>query len=569
MTESSAVLMQGGAVIAAAEQERFTRIKHDGGIPYAAIANVLEQAQIEFSDVDTVAVYWNPYNLAYRLRWMSKLALTKPSEFVRKFKRGVSVLGGDHVAAEDSGWLDILRIKSKLARVFGYTHPDIRFIDHHMTHMTSCFYGSGFDEAAILIMDGAGEAACTTTAVGKGTTIEVLDEHLLPHSLGHYYSSITGYLGFKMLDGEYKLMGLSPYGDTSGAKWIRDNYLVTPKPGRYAVQGDALDYHRSLAGDFSGKLQDHFGPARPCREDVEFTDTHRDIAASAQRAFEEVVLDLAENLQRRTGMKRLVIAGGCGLNCVANGQILRHGVFEEIYVPPVSHDAGGALGAAMWVYQQETGKRPEPVTHAQYGPGFSDQQIETALNGHKDLNWEKLDDEQLFSRGAEALAKGEVLTWFQGRMEFGPRALGNRSFLADPRSDSIRDVINEKIKKRELFRPFAPSVKAERATEYFDINQPSPFMTIIVPVRDTARDKIPAVTHVDGTARPQTVERETNPRYWQLLDQFEKKTGVACLLNTSFNIQEPIVCTPGEALNTFGGSLTDALLIGNYWVTHA
>jgi carbamoyltransferase len=433
--------------------------------------------------------------------------------------------------------------------------------------MASGVYGSKFDTCAILIMDGAGEAACTTWARGREGQLTTIDEHLLPHSLGHFYSAVTGYLGFKMLDGEYKLMGLSPYGDPSGGGWIRQNLLRSVGPGRYRLESDGLDYHEALRGRFAGAFADHFGPPRPPEEGGEFNDRHRDIAASAQRAFESVVLDMARELRRRTRTADLVIAGGCGLNCVANGRILREGIFERTYVPPVPHDAGGALGAAMGLYVALTGKRPHSLDHAQLGPEYSNVQIQKALEQYADLHAEELDEGSLVRRTADWLAAGSVIGWIQGRMEYGPRALGNRSFLADPRSDSIRDVINQKIKKRELFRPFAPSVKAEKASNYFELDQDSPFMTIVVPVRQQARSLIPAVTHVDGTARPQTVDRAINQRYWKLLDAFEKRTGVACLLNTSFNIQEPIVCTPEEALATFARSDVDALAIGDFWIT--
>jgi carbamoyltransferase len=276
---------------------------------------------------------------------------------------------------------------------------------------------------------------------------------------------------------------------------------------------------------------------------------------------------MVRELRRRTQTAYLVIAGGCGLNCVANGRILREGIFEHIYVPPVPHDAGGALGAAMGLYVALTGRRPDSLDHAQLGPSCDNGQIRTALEGHAGFRAEELDEGSLVGRTADWLAAGRVVGWIQGRMEYGPRALGNRSFLADPRSDSIRDVINQKIKKREQFTPFASSVKAEVASDYFELNQDSPFMTIVVPVKQKARGLIPAVTHVDGTARPQTVARATNPRYWKLLDAFEKWTGVACLLNTSFNIQEPIVCTPQEAFDTFARSDVDALAIGDFWIT--
>ncbi|MEN9581597.1 MAG: hypothetical protein RJA70_4606 [Pseudomonadota bacterium] len=567
MTESSAVLMRDGKVVAAAEEERFSRVKHDGGFPYHAIEFVLGTQGLSLGDVDHVAVYWNPYDLGHRARYLIETALKDPKLFLEKARRALTIWQGASATGQDSGWGSLFQTARHLEQRFGSQPKSVRFLDHHLCHMASAFFASPFEEAAVLIMDGAGEAACTTVGAGRGLTLQVLREHKLPHSLGHFYAAITGYLGFKMLDGEYKLMGLSPYGDPSGSRWIRDHQLTTPAPGTYALNTGALDYHRALRGIFSGPFADHFGPPRTRSEDAPFDDRHRDIAASAQRAFEEVVLDLSADLKKQTGMHSLVIAGGCGLNCTANGKILASGLFEELYVPPVPHDAGGALGAAMLLYSELTGQRPEPLMHAQFGPAFSSAEIASALASFPALRAETVSEDVLLSRSAELLSKGGVMAWFQGAMEYGPRALGNRSFLADPRSDGVRYTLNEKIKKRELFRPFAPSVKAEKASEYFDIGQPSPFMTIIVPVREEKRSSIPAVTHVDGTARPQTVDRSVNPRYWGLLDRFEAITGVPVLLNTSFNIQEPIVCTPTEALTTFSASGVDALALGDVWVT--
>jgi len=568
MTESSAVLMKDGKVVAAAEEERFSRVKHDGGFPYRAIDYVLGSQGLGLGDVDHVAVYWNPYDLGYRARYLLETALKDPRLFLEKARRALAIWQGAS-SGEDSGWGSLFRTARHLEERFGTAPKSVRFLDHHRCHMASCFFPSPFPEAAVLIMDGAGEAACTTVGVGRGTEISLVREHKLPHSLGHYYAAVTGYLGFKMLDGEYKLMGLSPYGDPAGARWIRQNMLKSVARGEYALDTRALDYHRALRGHFEGTFAEHFGPPRARSEDAPFDDRHRDIAASVQRAFEEVVLDLSAELRQRTGLRSLVIAGGCGLNCTANGKILGSGSFDQIYVPPVPHDAGGALGAAMLLYSELTGRRPEPLMHAQFGPSFDRSAIQSALGGFDKLSAEPLAEDELLSRSATLLSTGGVMAWFQGPMEYGPRALGNRSFLADARTDAVRDTLNEKIKKRELFRPFAPSVKAEKAAEYFEINQPSPFMTIIVPVREEKRRVIPAITHVDGTARPQTVERAVNPRYWGLLDRFESLTGVPLLLNTSFNIQEPIVCTPKEALTTFSASGVDALALGDFWVTRA
>ncbi len=567
MTESAAVLLRDGRVVAAAEEERFSRVKHAGGFPHRSVRFVLESQGLTPGDIDHVAVYWDPYQLATRVRYMIATALRDPRLFLEKVRRLGDIWSGN--VGEDSGWGSLFLTGQKFAKHFGQRPRQIHFLDHHTCHVASAVFGSGWEECAVLVMDGSGEAACTTTASAQGIALKILDQHLVPHSLGHFYSAVTGFLGFKMLDGEYKMMGLSPYGDPAGARWIRSQFLRTPAPGRYRLEPGVLDYHRALKGNYDGAFQRYFGPPRERSETAEFTERHSDIAASAQRAFEEVVLDLARELRRTTGMARLAIAGGCGLNCTANGKILAEGIFEEIYIPPVPHDPGGALGAAMLLYLRLTGRRPEPVAHAQFGPAFEGAALDAALARRTDLRAVKLDSGEAIRRAAHALAQGQVISWMQGPMEYGPRALGNRSFLASPLDDGIRDVINQKIKKRELFRPFAPSVKAERAAEYFELEQSAPFMTIVVPVRQEKRAVIPAITHVDGTARPQTVERSLNPRYWQLLDEFEQLTGVPVLLNTSFNIQEPIVCTPDDALATFARSGVDALVLGEYWVTHA
>jgi carbamoyltransferase len=562
MEESAAALMRDGEILAAVEEERFTREKHQGGFPFHSIAYVLESQGLTLADIDHVAVYWDPYKLGHRLRYMLETMLFQPTFFLDRLKCAVAVMGG--VVGPDSGWSSLWRVKKNLVSRFGKPKR-LHYMDHHACHMASCFYPSDFDEAAILIMDASGEAACTTWGVGRGKEIERIDQHLIPHSLGYFYSSVTAYLGFKMFDGEYKMMGLAPYGDPSGAKWMRENYLRSTAPGRYTLDSRALDFVRASRGVFTGTFVDHFGPPRD-GDDGEMTDRYRDVAASAQRAFEEVAIDMAAELKRRTGVRNLAVAGGCGLNCTANGKILAEDIFDRIYVPPVPNDSGGALGAAMLLHQQLTGERPARMEHAQFGPEYGDAEIEEALASHSGVRATKMPQDELIQGAAEALAEGKILCWMQGRMEYGARALGNRSFLADPRSESVRESLNEKIKKREHFRPFAPSVKAEKASEYFELDQPSPFMTLVVPVREDKRAVIPAVTHVDGTARPQTVDRAVNPRYWQLLDRFEALSGVPVLLNTSFNIQEPIVCTPAEAIATFSNSKVDALVIGDYWV---
>lgn len=564
MTESAAVLLEDGVVTAAAEEERFSRVKHQSGVPYRALEWALESRGLSLGDLDQVALYWNPYDLAFRARFMAGTALRSPSLFAERVRRSVTVLRGPEEGA-DAGWGSMFQLRALLEERYGVVPPVVNY-DHHTSHMASCFYPAPFEEAAILIMDGAGESACTSWGFGRGTGIDVLEQHHLPHSLGHFYSAITGYLGFGMLDGEYKVMGLSPYGDPDEvATWIRSRFLISPQRGRYELVPGVLDYHRALRGHFPGAFAERFGPPRQPGDPLE--QRHKDVAAGAQRAFEEVVLDMARALRERTGARNLVIAGGCGLNCVSNGKLLAHAGFDQIYVPPVPHDAGGALGAALLAHVRAEGIRPARIDHAQFGPDITQAEVEAALAERPDLKGERLEPQAIPQRCAETIASGGIVAWVQGRAEFGPRALGNRSFLADPRRADVGDQINVEVKRREPFRPFAPSVKAERADDYFELGQPSPFMTIITPVRPERRAEIPAVTHVDGTARPQTVEREVNPRYWEVLDCFERLTGVPLLLNTSFNIQEPIVLTPREALDTFSRSKIAGLALGDYWVT--
>ncbi|CAN5653459.1 carbamoyltransferase C-terminal domain-containing protein [soil metagenome] len=565
MTESAAVLLKDGVVVAAAEEERFSRRKHQGGFPHRAIRYVLDAEGIQMRDIADVAVYWNPYRFGHRVKVLAASFARHPKTAWAKIRRARQVWNGG--SGEGSGWSTLFRLRQEFVHHFGAAPSRLRYLDHHRCHMAAAFFASPFEESAILIMDGAGEEACTTLGVGRGGELGKLAELRLPHSLGHFYSAVTGYLGFRMLDGEYKMMGLSPAGDPAGAVWIRKHFLQSPRSGQYVLRPEVLDYHRALRGNFDGEFARHFGPPREPDEADDVLDRHRDVAASAQRAFEEVVLDLSAWLRRETGLTSVAIGGGCGLNCTANGRILTSGIFERVYVPPVPHDAGGALGAAMLCYSEVTGRRPAPIRHAQYGPGFDDEQVRIAVRDRVGLTAVHCSEVELVGLAADSLARGEIVAWMQGRMEYGPRALGNRSFLASPLSDGVVGEMNEKIKKREPFRPFAPSVKEESASDYFEISQDSPFMTIIVPVRQDKRSTIPAVTHVDGSARPQTVSREANPRYWSLIDQFQHRTGVPVVLNTSFNIQEPIVCTPEEAMDTYCRSGVEAMAIGNYWVT--
>ena len=570
MGESAAALLKDGILLAAAEEERFTRIKHEGCFPVRAIAFCLAKAGISLAEIEHVGIYWQPFRMGARAKGMLKTAMRNPASFLSQagsaFREFTPSGGGDSVSSQGS-WMELFFVRSLLQKHFGSFRGRLHYLDHHRCHMASTFFASPFEQATILVLDGAGEEVSTTLAVGSGTCLNVLRSIPWPHSLGHFYSTMTGFLGFTMLDGEYKLMGLAPYGTPDYLATIRRNMLITDKPGSYRLNHTFVDYHSALRGRFSPALRQLFG--EPRKDDgAPFTDRHQQIASSTQAAFEAVVLDLASWTFQEGGQQRNVaIAGGCGLNCVANGRLIREGPFERIYVPPAPHDAGCTIGAALLVYHEILGQpRKFQMNHAYYGPAYGDLEIAQALLSRGIEMQPIADEETLLGKTVEVLTGGGVVGWFQGAMEFGPRALGARSFLADPRHETIRDTLNAKIKKRELFRPFAPSVKEESMAEYFDGSQPMPFMTLTLPVRAEQRHRIPAVTHIDGSARVQTVRRSDNPRYWKLLDMFEHRTGVPVLLNTSFNIQEPIVCTPDEALTTFLKSGVDALVMGNYFI---
>lgn len=570
MGESGAALIKNGVLVAAVEEERFTRNKHEGCFPLRSIRACLECEGITLQDVAHVAVYWQPWRMGHRIAGVLKSALTRPDAFSRKIARAFAEMtpGGNGEADTEGSWFELFRIGTILAGEFGGFDARIHYLDHHRCHIASSYNVSPFDEATILVFDGAGEKASTTLAVGEGDSFRILRQIAWPHSLGHFYAGITGFLGFKMLDGEYKMMGLAPYNTPDHVRWMRENLLVTDAPGSYRLNTRTLDYHDALDGRFSRTMIDALGEPRRS-DDEPFTERHEKIAASAQAAIEEVIFDLATWAYEAGGRKKnLAISGGCGLNCTANGKLMSEGPFESVFIPPAPHDPGCAVGAAFLLWHEKLGNPREFVMeHGYYGPSFSTERMGNALHARGIHAQRILDEDVIIENTATAIEQGNVVCWFQGRSEFGPRALGNRSFLADPRRDSIRDEINAKIKKREMFRPFAPSVKAECASRYFELNQPSPFMNVIAPVRPEKRDQIPAVTHVDGTARIQTVEKSANPRYWALLDRFEQKTGVPVLLNTSFNIQEPIVNTPEEAVDCFLRSKADVLVLGDYFVS--
>ncbi len=567
--DAAAALVIDGALVAAAEEERFNRIKHSAGFPVRAVQYCLGAAGVRARDVDHVAIARDP-----RARLMHKLlyAARMPGRAVERLRvqRKVGALQDDLARALDVGRTEV--------------PATIQRVEHHRAHLASAFLVSPFDAAALLSIDGFGDFASAMWGVGNGHDMTPGGAVVFPHSLGIFYTALTQYLGFPKYGDEYKVMGLASYGAPEFLDEFRRIVLL-------ATNGDigfrlGLDYfvhHRDGvamtwdAGEpvigrlYSAHLEQRLGPARAPGAAIEAH--HQNVAASMQRRLEEVVLDCLSALQRRTGMRRLCLAGGVAFNCVANGKILEHTGFEEVYVQSAAGDAGLAIGAAMDVWHQQTGSRRSFVMeHAYWGPEFRDAEMRAAIDArraaleHESVVVRAVDHAAELCRSTAAcLADGKVVGWFQGRMEWGPRALGNRSILADPRRAAMRDVLNEKIKRREMFRPFAPSLREDAAAEYFEPSYPSPFMLMAYRVRPEKQAIIPATTHVDGTGRPQTVNARQNALYHALLTEFGRQTGVPVLLNTSFNENEPVVCTPDEAIDCFIRTRMDVLVLG-HWV---
>ncbi|HWM89209.1 MAG TPA: carbamoyltransferase [Thermoanaerobaculia bacterium] len=539
--ESACCLLQDGRLVAAAEEERFSRVKHDPRLPVSAFRYCLKAGGIGIGDVDAVAYYESP---------------------VRKLAR--QLCAGIPPGDSDLAWLDPVRPERAIREGLGYEGP-VLFYGHHASHAASAFFLSGFSAAAVLTVDGVGEWDTTTYGRGDGSRLEVLERVELPHSLGLLYSTITAYLGFEVNDGEYKVMGLAPYGRPRYADRIRS--LVSLGPGGQFTLD--LRYFDFLRGSrmYSQALCDLFGA--PARErESEITQFHQDVAQSLQVVLEEILLEKVRWLHRRTGSRSLCMAGGVALNCVANGRILREGPYERLFVQPAAGDSGGCLGAAALAHVELTGERPghEPMRHAFLGPSWTADEVGTLLaaTGLRALDFRGKETE-LLEAVVDRLTAGKVVGWFHGRMELGPRALGARSLLADPRDPGMRDRLNQVVKKRESFRPFAPSVLLAHAAEHLDLDHPSPFM--LETCRVTSRLKLPAVTHVDGSARPQTVDPEVAPRYAALLQAFRRRTGCPVLVNTSFNVKgEPIVATPVDALLCFASTGIDALVLEDFLI---
>jgi len=580
--DSAAALLKNGEIIAAAQEERFSRKKHDARFPKNAILYCLRSQGISFENVEQVVYYEKPLLTFERLL---------------ETYLGCAPRGGRSFVAAMQVWLkEKLFLKSQLKKnlvkvqlSLGFKSvqlPDLLFSEHHLSHAAAAFYPSPFHEAVILCMDGVGEWATTSAWIGNGNTIRPLWEISFPHSLGLLYSAFTFYCGFKVNSGEYKLMGLAPYGEPKYVDKIKDNLIDIKEDGTFRLDISFFKYHRGfrMTGRKFHKL---FGNP-PRKGETELKQFHMDLAASIQVVTEEIVIKLAKSLRKETGIKNLCLAGGVALNCVANGKLLQEKIFDDLWIQPASGDAGSALGAALVGWHQHQGNErfvnPNDSMKGTYlGPSFSNEEIVKYLN-HINAPFYTFDDTKLYEKLAEELDNGNVIGWFNGPMEFGPRALGGRSIIGDPRNQKMQSLINLKIKYRESFRPFAPSVLEEDIHNQFEMSTKSPYMLLVAPVKknlciemskeqnklfgieklNIKRSSLPAITHVDYSARIQTVSKTTNSRYYNLISAFKRKTGCPTIVNTSFNVRgEPIVCTPQDAYRCFMRTEMDVLVLQN------
>ena len=593
--DSAAVLVMGDEILAAAHEERFSRVKHDARFPTNAVGYVLKESGLQIEDLDAVAFYDKPYLKFERL--LETYHAFAPRG-LKSFLSAMPVWMKEKLFMRKMLWEELGKTAGRqLTR-----RPPLLFPEHHLSHAASAYYPSPYNKAAILTIDGVGEWATATIGVGEGSSIDILRELNFPHSIGLLYSSFTYFCGFRVNSGEYKLMGLAPYGNRDNSRYKRFKEIILDKLVDVRDDGSILlnlkyfDYPTGLRMCRDEKWQELFGVPR--REpETELTGPYMDLALAIQEVTEEIILRLARTTRDLTGCNNLVMAGGVALNCVANGKLLREKIYDRIWIQPAAGDAGGALGAAyaaryIWQGTARTGNpRATDVMQGAYlGPAFDDRDVQRLISkfGASCRHYDNFD--QLCRDTAALLAAGNVVGWFQGRMELGPRALGNRSILGDPRHPQMQKRLNIKIKYREGFRPFAPSVLAEDAQHYFQLDQPSPYMLLVAPVQhqirkplpdnyDTLelydrlyhlRSDIPAITHVDYSARIQTVHKETNEKYWKLIDAFKQLTGCSVIVNTSFNVRgEPIVCTPADAYTCFMRTDMDYLVIGNFFFEKA
>ncbi len=584
--DSAACLIQDGKIVAAAQEERFTRIKHDAAFPENAVKYCLEHSGLSIDEMDAIAFYDKPFLKFERLL---ETYLSFAPKGVRSFVTAIPVW------LKEKMFLKKL-IYDSLKEIEDYDKSDVTllFPEHHLSHAASAFYPSRFEEASILTIDGVGEWATASICHGKGNEIKILRELKFPHSLGLLYSAFTYYLGFKVNSGEYKLMGLAPYGNPESE--LLQDYITKIKSELVDIREDGsiwlnqkyFDYATGLRMVKDRKWEELFG--FPRREDeVELEQHEADLALAIQMVTEEIVILMAKEAKKLTGAKAICMAGGVALNCVANGKLQNEGIFDDVYIQPAAGDAGGAVGAALaaqYIYFEDkrAPETPDSMQGAYLGPDFHKIDVERPLRKFKPV-FNELKGSELYEKVAEILDNGNVVGWFSGRMEFGPRALGGRSIIADPRRVDMQKKLNLKIKYRESFRPFAPSVLAEHASDYFDMKSDSPYMLLVQPVKEEIRNTLPdgynemplreklaiersefpAITHIDFSARIQTVHKETNSEYWNLINAFKERTGCGLVVNTSFNVRgEPIVCTPEDAYRCFMNTEMDYLVIGEY-----
>ena len=579
--DSAACLLKDGEIVSAAQEERFTRKKHDAAFPRCAIEYCLKEAGIGANDINNVVFYEKPFVKFERL--LETYLAFAPKGF-KSFAKAMPV------------WIkDKLFQKAALVKELNITFSDdvnwrerLLFSEHHLSHAASAFYPSPFESAAVLTLDGVGEWTTTSLAVGKGSDLKVVKEIHFPHSLGLLYSAFTYYTGFKVNSGEYKVMGLAPYGEPKYVDLIKEKLITVADDGSYQLDMSYFDFATGLT--MTNKKFDALFGGPPRTSETELTQREMDLAASVQKVTEDIVTQIARDIARDTGERNLCLAGGVALNCVANGILLREKIFENIWIQPAAGDAGGALGAALSAWylhhnsEREVSSERDAMKGAYLGPEFKDAEIEAELEACG-TKFKKLSDDELIEHVATALADEKAVGWMQGRMEFGPRALGGRSIIADPRSPVMQKQLNLKVKYRESFRPFAPSVLREDVNEWFEHDTDSPYMLLVADVQkdkrrtmtdeeealfgvdklNVPRSSVPAITHVDYSARIQTVHADTNPRYHAVISKFKEKTGCPLVVNTSFNVRgEPIVCSPTDAFKCFMGTELEVLAIGNY-----
>jgi len=578
--DSAAALIVDGKIVAAAQEERFSRKKHDSRYPFNAVEFVLKEGKLKLSDIDYIAFYEKPFLKFERL--LETYVAFAPKGF-KSFSMSMPIWLKNKLFQKKMLFKEFKKHDKKFDNM-----DKIYFSEHHFSHAASAFYPSPFKKASILTLDGVGEWATTTMAVGEGNNLEISKEIHFPHSIGLLYSAFTYYTGFKVNSGEYKVMGLAPYGEPKYKKKILDELIDLKEDGTYRLNMNYFNYATGLTMT-NERFSRLFGqPVRNPTKDL-LTQFHMNVAASIQSVIEEIVLKLAKSISKEHNNKNLCMAGGVALNCVANGKILKEKIFEDIWIQPAAGDAGGALGAALAIWYKELNNKRlnyenDDMQGSYLGPSFNDNEIEVKL---KDLEatFEKFSEEELLKITAEELSKEKTVGWFQGKMEFGPRALGARSILADPRSDKMQKKLNLKIKFRESFRPFAPAVIREDLSDWFELNSDSPYMLLVSNIKksikrdmseeekklfgieklNVKRSNIPAVTHVDYSARIQTVHEKTNAKFYNLLKNFKKATNCPVLVNTSFNVRgEPIVCTVEDAYRCFMGTDLDMLVCGNF-----